>query len=98
MYTFIRESSFKTMIDAVRGMPISLAIAEYYKKEHGVDVTLQRPVTGSPLRIRFISQMESMDAWRALQMKAVRDPAFQKLLAEIGPLVDGGKTFDEIWQ
>lgn len=98
MYTFIREIEFKTMIDAVSGVPVMQAIVAYYKDVHGLELKLLRPVTGSPLRLRFVSQMESMDASRALNMKTLQDPAFQKLLAEIAPLVDGSKTLDEIWQ
>jgi len=79
-------------------VPITQAIARYYKDTHGLQVTLLRPVAGSPLRLRFQWQMESMDAARAIQMKAAQDPNFQKLLAEIAPLVDGSRTVDEIWQ
>ena len=98
MYTFIREVSFKTMIDAVRGVPVTQAIVKYYKEVHHLDMVLLRPIAGSPTRLRFVSQMESMDASRALNLKAAQDPVFQKYLAEIAPLVDGSKTLDEIWQ
>ena len=98
MYTFIREASFKTMIDMIRGIPITQAIFKYYKDTHGLETKVLRPVAGSPLRVRFVSQMESMDAFRSLQLKAGLDPNFQKLLAELAPLVDGSKTIDEIWQ
>jgi hypothetical protein len=98
MYTFIREITFRTMVDAVRGAPISQSVARLYKEAHGLDVSLMRPIAGSPLRLRFVSQMASMDAWREVQMKAMQDLAMQKLLAEIAPLVDGSKTYDDIWQ
>ena len=98
MYTFTREVTFKTMIDAVRGAPVAQAVAQYYQSAHGVTLHLSRPVTGTPTRLRFTYQMESIDASQALTRKAAMDPAFHKLLAEIGPLVDGTKTFDEIWQ
>ncbi|HUP09549.1 MAG TPA: hypothetical protein VMU47_20490 [Caldimonas sp.] len=61
-------------------------------------MTLLRPVAGSPLRARFVWQLESMDASRAIQLKSAQDPTFQKPLQEIAPLVDGSKTVDEIWQ
>lgn len=98
MYTFIREVSFKTMIDAVRSVPITQAIVKYYKEAHHLDMGLLRPIAGAPTRLRFVYQMDSMDASRALNLKAAQDPVFQKYLAEIAPLVDGSKTVDEIWQ
>lgn len=98
MYTFTREVTFKTMIDALRGAPIAQAFAKYYQDAHGVTLRLSRPVTGAPTRLRFTYEMESIDASQALTRKAAMDPAFHKLLAEIGPLVDGSKTRDEIWQ
>ena len=82
----------------IRGIPIAQAIFKYYKDAHGLEMKVLRPVAGSPLRVRFIAQMDSMDAFRSLQLKAGQDSNFQKLLAEIGPLVDGSKTIDEIWQ
>jgi hypothetical protein len=98
MYTFIREASFKNMIDVVRGVPITQSIVKYYKDTHGMEIRVLRPIAGSPLRLRFVWQMESMDAARSLQLKAAQDPNFQELLAEFAPLVDGSKTLDEIWQ
>jgi hypothetical protein len=98
MYTFIREVTFKTMADAVRAKPITDLISKYYKDTHKVEMRLMRPIGGSPIRLRFVVEMQSLDAWAAMQTKAIQDPAFQKLLGEIGPTVDGGKTYDEIWQ
>jgi hypothetical protein len=98
MYTFIREVSFKTMMDSVRGIPVTQAIVKYYKDAHGLEMVLQRPIAGLPTRLRFVSRMESMDASRALNLKAAQDPVFQKYLAEMALLVDGSKTLDEIWQ
>lgn len=86
------------MIDAVRATPVTQTIVKYYKEVHGLDMKLMRPVTGSPARMQFVSQMDSIDASRAMQLKAAQDPTFQKLLAEMAPLVDGSKTYDEIWQ
>ncbi len=68
------------------------------EKWGGEITVLQRPIAGSPTRLRFVSRMESMDASRALNLKAAQDPVFQKYLAEMALLVDGSKTFDEIWQ
>jgi len=98
MYTFIREATFKTMVDAMRGAPIAAQIAKHYKEMTGIDVQLMRPISGSPVRLRFIGQIESLDQWQAHQTKMAQDPAFHKLLAEFGPLVDGSKTYDEIWR
>jgi len=98
MYTFIREATFKTMADAVRGMSVATQIVKYYKDTIGADLQLARPISGSPLRLRFITQLESLDKWQADQTKVVQDPAFHKLLAEFAPLVDGSKTYDEIWR
>jgi len=98
MYTFIREVTFKTMADAVRAAPITVAISKYYKDKHKIDMRLLRPITGSPTRLRFVFETDSIDAWQAINEKASNDPAFHKLLNEIGPTVDGSKTNDEIWR
>jgi hypothetical protein len=58
---------------------------------------LMRPVTWSPLRLRFVIEMASMDAWRSMNVQAIRDPAYQQLLVEIAPMMDGSKTADEVW-
>lgn len=98
MYTFTREVTFKSMADVMRAVPIVQSIVRYYKESHGLDVRLLWPVSGGPTRLRFVSEVPSMDAQHALQMKAIRDPALQKLLAEMSPMIDGSKTCDEIWQ
>ena len=98
MYTCIREVMFKTAADTLRAAPVAAAISKYFKDTHKLDMRLMRPVGGSPNRLRFVGEMDSLDAWGAMQAKAVQDPAYQKLLAEIGPTVDGSKTFDEFWR
>lgn len=97
MYTFIREVGYRNMADALRAAPINQAIVKYFKEAHGVDTRVMRAVTGSPIRARFVTQMESMDAYAAMQQKAMQDPGYQKMLAESALLVDGSKTCDEIW-
>ena len=81
MYTLIREVSFKTMMDSVRGIPVTQAIVKYYKDAHGLEMVLQRPIAGSPIWLRFVSRMQSMDDSHALNLKAAQDPVFQKYLA-----------------
>lgn len=98
MYTFMREITFKTAADAVRGLPTAEAFCQYFAETHGFEMRLLRPVSGSPNRVRFVAQGDSLDAWRAIFAKAMKDPAYHRLLGEIGPTVDGGKTFDEIWE
>ena len=98
MYTITREVTFKTLSDAVRAMPLVAAITKYYKDKLNVDLRIMRPIGGTPTRLRFVFEMESLDAWQAGQMKAVQDPEYQKVLGEFGPLVDGSKTYDEIWR
>lgn len=97
MYTFTREVSFKTMADGLRAAPVVAGLVKYYKEKHGAAMRVMRPVGGSPVRIRFVTEMPSMDAYAAMQIKSAQDPAFQGLLAEMAPLVDGSRTTDDIW-
>jgi hypothetical protein len=98
MYIVIREATFKNLVEAQRGMPVAANIVKYLKETHKREVRLLRSITGSPLRVRFVSETESLDDWQKIQQKAAQDPAFQKLLAELAPTVDGSKTLDEIWR
>jgi len=97
MYTIIREVTFKTIADAVRGMPIAGSFRKYFKDTHNIDIKLMRPVGGYPSHIRFVFELESLDVWVSNNQKFMEDPSYHKLLNEIGPLVDGSKTHDEIW-
>ena len=98
MYTFIREVTFKSMADSVRGMPVAAALCKYYKDAHMVDMVMLHAVSGSPNRIRFVAQFASLDAWMVASEQAMKDESFQQLLAEIAPTVDASKTYDEFWK
>jgi hypothetical protein len=98
MYTFEREATFKTIADMMRGLPITAQIVKYYKEAAGIDIQVQRALTGSPVCVRFVSQLESLDEWQKVQEKVAQDPAFHKLLGELAPMVDGSRTNDRIWR
>ena len=98
MYTFVREVSFRSLAEMMRGMPLASQIVKYYKEAAGVDIQIQRALTGSPVCLRYVTQLESLDEWQKVQDKVAQDPAFLKLLGEMGPLVDGSKTNDQIWR
>jgi hypothetical protein len=94
---FVREVTFKTIADAMKGMQVAAQVVKFYKESVGVDVQLQRALSGVPTRVRFVAQLESLDKWQADSAKVIQDPAFHRLLAEMAPLVDGTKTVDELW-
>ncbi len=98
MYTFVREVSFRSLAEMMRGMPLAGQIVKYYQEAAGVDIQIQRAITGSPVCVRYVTQIESLDEWQKVQDKVAQDPAFHKLLGEMGPLVDGSKTNDQIWR
>lgn len=98
MYTFVREVSFKTIADMMRGMPVVQRVVKHYKDVSGVEVQVLRPLSGSPVCMRFVAQLDSLDEWQRVQTKIGMDPEFRKMLAEMAPLVDGGKTNDQLWQ
>ncbi|TFY99811.1 hypothetical protein [Ramlibacter rhizophilus] len=98
MYTFIREVSFKTMADMMRGLPVAQRMVKHYKEVGGVDIQIQRALSGSPVCVRFVAQLDSLDEWQRVQSKIATDPEFHKMLGEMGPLVDGGRTNDQLWQ
>lgn len=97
MYTFIREVSFKTMADMMRGLPTATRVVKHYKEVSGVDIQIQRALTGSPVCIRYVAQLDSLDKWQAIQNKMAQDAEFHKMLGEMAQFVDGGKTHDQIW-
>lgn len=94
---FTREVTFRSMADAARGAPLVAQVVKYYKEAVGVDVQVQRAISGSPLRVRYVAQLDSLDKWRADSAKVAQDPAFHKLLGEMVPLVDASRTCDELW-
>jgi hypothetical protein len=96
-YTFVRDVTFQNMAASMRAAPVVQQIVKFYKEAVNVDIQVLRPISGAPTRLRFISQLESLDKWQADTAKVMQDPAFHKLLAEMGPLVDGSKTSDELW-
>jgi len=98
MYTFIREVSFRTIADMMRGLPVAQRIVKHYKEVGGVDVQIHRALSGSPVCVRYVAQLESLDEWQRVQAKIGQDPEFHKMLQEMAPLVDGGKTHDQLWQ
>lgn len=98
MYRIEREITFRTLADMVRGLPIASRIATHYKESAGADLQIARAMTGTPGRIRFFAQLDSLDEWNRVQDKVGQDPAFHKLLSEFGPLIEGTKTYDQIWR
>lgn len=64
----------------------------------GVDIQIHRALSGSPVCTRFVSHLDSLDEWQRVQPKVGLDPEFHKMLAEMAPLVDGGKTNDQLRQ
>ncbi len=94
---FVREVTFRSMADAMKGMQVATQVVKFYKEAVGVDLQLQRAISGSPVRLRFVAQLESLDKWQADTAKIAKDPAFHKLLGEMALLVDGTKTHDELW-
>ena len=98
MYTFVREVAFKTLADMMRGMATATRIVKHYKEVGGVDIQIQRALTGSPVCIRYVTQLDSLDRWQAIQAKIAQDPEFHNMLGEMAQFVDGSKTHDQIWQ
>lgn len=94
---FVREVAFRSMADALKGMPIAEQVVKFYKESVGVDIQLQRAISGAPTRLRFVAQLESLDKWQADSAKVMQDPAFHRLLGEMAQLVDPSKTNDELW-
>lgn len=97
MYRIEREVTFRALAEMVRGLPIAVQLAKHYKQTAGVDLQIVRALTGTPGRIRFVAQVDSLDEWNRVQDKIAQDPAFQKLLGEFAPLIEGTKTYDQIW-
>ncbi|WBY03234.1 hypothetical protein PE066_06790 [Ramlibacter tataouinensis] len=98
MYTFVREVTFRTMADMMRGLPVAAEIVKFYKDVAGTEIRVQRALTGSPVCIRYVAELDSLDEWQRIQEQVAQNPVFHKLLAEMGPLVDGSRTHDQIWR
>ncbi|HEY0884927.1 MAG TPA: hypothetical protein VGE20_06585 [Ramlibacter sp.] len=96
-HIFVREVIFKSMADAMKGMQVAARVVKFYKEAVGTDIQLQRAISGSPVRLRFVAQLDSLDKWRADSEKVSQDPAFHQLLGEMALLVDGTRTTDELW-
>lgn len=96
-YLFVREVTFKSIADSVKGMQVATQVVKFYKEAVGQDIRLQRALSGAPTRLRFVAQLDSLDRWQADSTKVNQDPAFHRLLGEMAPLVDASKTCDELW-
>jgi hypothetical protein len=96
-YIFVRDVTFKSMADAMKGMPVAAQIVKLYKEAVGVEIQMQRPLSGCPVRLRYVAQLDSLDKWQADTAKMAQNPAFHKLLGELAPLVEGTRTQDELW-
>lgn len=96
-HIFVREVTFKSMADAMKGMQVATRVVKFYKEAVGTDIQLQRAISGSPVRLRFVAQLDSLDKWQADSAKVTQDPAFHQLLGEMALLVDGTRTNDELW-
>jgi hypothetical protein len=96
-HIFVREATFKSMADALKGMQVATRVVKFYKEAVGADIQLQRAISGSPVRLRFVAQLDSLDQWHADSAKVTQDPAFHQLLGGMALLVDGTRTNDELW-
>ena len=96
-YVFVREITFKTLADGARAAPLLSQIVKLYKEALDVEVSVARAISGAPNRVCFVSRVDSLDKWQADAAKIQKDPAFLKVLGEIGPMVDGSKTRDDLW-
>lgn len=99
MYTSARIVQFNNIGSLMQGIPHLLKASELIKKFVGPDVSVLLPAAGgNPARALVVVRGESLDAMQAGLDRALDNAEYRAVLAQIGALVVGSATQDQMWK